>query len=323
MRQVSEQVNWQMAGDAGHPLIATMNDISLFLPTRVQRLPLTRDQSILLMAAFNEFMLGVDTYLAHVLNGTIGNREWIPILFGPLAGTLLLIAGLIAVKKRHAASWMATIVFLASMLVGVLGAYFHWVRGTLPTAPPGYQVTIGLLVWAPPFLAPFAFAGIGLMGLSAAWLENPPGSGLLEMPHGRMQMPFRKTRAYFFLVSLGVLVATISSALDHARQPFNNPFLWIPIVAGILGTMVPFLYGLTRRPFTKQEIGIYIGVMVWLIIIGMVGSYLHIQANLTSESLVVPERFLRGAPFLSPLLFANMGIVGLLVLLPPDKPANP
>ena len=159
-----------------------MNDISFYLPAATRRLPISRDQAVLLMAAFNEIMLGVDTYLAHVLNGTISGREWIPILFGPIAGILLLIAGLIAIKNRTAASWLATFVFLASILVGVFGAYFHWVRGTLPTAPPGYQVTIGLLVWAPPFLAPFDFAGIGVMGISAAWLEKPSGSGVLEMP---------------------------------------------------------------------------------------------------------------------------------------------
>lgn len=298
-----------------------MNDISVYLPAATRRFPITRDQSVLLMAAFNEFMLGLDTYLAHVLNGTITGREWIPILFGPIAGTMLLISGLIAFRNRTAASWLATLVFLASITVGVLGAYFHFIRGTLPTAPPGYQVTIGLLVWAPPFLAPFAFAGIGVMGISAAWLENPPGSGFLELPRGHIQMPFNKTRAYFFLVSLGILMALVSSALDHARQPFDNPFLWIPIVAGTFGTVVAFLMGAANRPLSKQDVGVYVGAMVWLVVIGLLGAFLHTQANLTSESVFVPERFLRGAPPLSPMLFANMGLMGLMVLLPPDQPS--
>ena len=55
------------------------------------------------------------------------------------------------------------------------------------------------------------------------------------------------------------------------------------------------------------------------IIIGLIGLVLHVQADLTSQSVIVPERFLRGAPPLAPLLFANMGIVGLAVLLPPDE----
>ena len=87
---------------------------------------------MLLMAAFNEIMLGLDTFLAHVLNNTIQPREWIPIIFGPIAGLMLLVAGLLALRNRQQATWLATAVFLTSIIVGVLGAYFHLVRGTLP-----------------------------------------------------------------------------------------------------------------------------------------------------------------------------------------------
>jgi hypothetical protein len=49
-------------------------------------LPMTRDQMMLLMAAVNEIFLGIDTYLAHNISGTIRPYEWIPIVFGPVAG---------------------------------------------------------------------------------------------------------------------------------------------------------------------------------------------------------------------------------------------
>ena len=44
---------------------------------------------------------------------------------------------------------------------------------------------------------------------------------------------------------------------------------------------------------------------------------LHIQTNLTSQGTIVGERFLRGAPFLAPMLFANMGMLGLIALMDP------
>ena len=272
------------------------------------------------MAAFNEIMLGLDTLLAHGLNNTILLREWIPIVFGPTAGILLLVAGLIALRNRKTAAWLATAVFLASIIVGVLGAYFHFVRGVLPTAPMGARVTLNLLVWAPPFLAPFAFAGIGVLGISAAWQELPTGSGLLQLPFNRtVQMPYSKTRAYFFLVSLGTLVALVSSALDHARQPWENPWLWLPLIVGVFATAVSAGMGALNRKLTPEDVTIYITAMVLLILVGAVGAYFHIQADLTSQSTIVPERFLRGAPFMSPLLFSNMGIVGLLALLSPEE----
>lgn len=285
-----------------------------------RRLPVSRDQAMLLMAAFNEIMLGLDTLLAHVLNNTIRPREWIPIIFGPTAGVLLLIAGLIALRNRRTAAWLATAVFLASIIVGVLGAYFHLIRGILPTAPVGARVTLDLLIWAPPFLAPFAFAGIGVVGMSAAWEEVPTGSGRLNLPFGRtVQMPYSKTRAYFFLVSLGTLMALVSSALDHARHPWENPWLWLPLVVGVFATAVSAGMGAINRKLTPEDVSIYITAMVLLIVVGVMGAYFHIQADLTSQSTIVPERFLRGAPFMSPLLFSNMGIFGLLALLSPEE----
>lgn len=299
----------------------TSNYLEVLLPKLARwRLPVTRDQAVLLMVAFNEIMLGVDTYLAHDANQTLVAREWIPILFGPIAGVLLLVAGLIALRRRSAAAWLATLVFLASMVIGVLGAYFHFIRGILPTAPPGQQVTLSLLIWAPPFLAPFAFAGIGVMGLSAAWEELPVGSGRLHLPLGfQVQMPYSKTRAYFFLVSLGILMALISSVLDHARHPWTNPWLMLPVLAGVLGTVVAAACGFLSEPLPRQELLTYLGAMLLLMFVGLTGTFLHINANLTSESLIVTERFLRGAPFMSPLLFTNMGMIGLLVLLPAER----
>ena len=69
----------------------------LFPRLRGKRLlPLSRDQLMLLMAAINLLFLAFDIYLAHNLNGTVRPREWIPIIFGVVAGVLLLLAGLIA-----------------------------------------------------------------------------------------------------------------------------------------------------------------------------------------------------------------------------------
>ncbi len=74
-----------------------------------------------------------------------------------------------------------------------------------------------------------------------------------------------------------------------------------------------------NRQLTAEDVTVYITAMVLLIVVGMIGAYFHIQADLTSQSTIVPERFLRGAPFMSPLLFSNMGIVGLLALLSPEE----
>jgi hypothetical protein len=280
----------------------------------------SRDQWILFLVAVNQGFLSLDTYLVHVLNGTILFREWIPIIFGLVSAVLLLVAGGIAQRNRSLASSLATVVLIASVVVGLLGAYFHLVRGMLPSAPVGQRFTLNLAMWAPPILAPLAFAGIAIMGMSAAWREDPSESGILHLPFGkRLHLPYSKTAAYLFLVSLGVLVALVSSVLDHARHPWTSVWLWLPVVAGVYGVVVSLGLGLLKKPH-KGDVAAFVVGMVFLIVVGIVGAWLHIRADLGPRQVFVMERFLRGAPFLSPMLFANMGMVGLLVLLPAFSP---
>jgi hypothetical protein len=292
---------------------------SVFPAVRRVRVPITRDQAMLLMAAMNEIMLGVETYIAHQISGTIVPYEWIPIIFGPVAGVLLILAGLLALRNRPAATVTATLVFLASILVGLLGAFFHLRRAILPAAPVGEQVSVPLLVWAPPILGPLTFSLVGLLGISSAWMEDPPDSGELALLYGRrLRLPYSKTRAYFFMVSMGSLATVISSVLDHARTNFANPWLWVPTGVGVFATVVAAMMGILEKP-KRSDLVVYVLAMLAMIATGILGTILHIQNNLTSEGVIVGERFIRGAPFLAPLLFADIGAIGLLVLLDPKE----
>lgn len=282
------------------------------------RIPFTRDAIVLLVMAFTMFFLGVDTYLAHLISGNIVPREWIPILFGPVSGVILLFAGLIARRKRMTANILATIVFIASIVVGVLGSYYHIVRAILPFAPVGQKITLSLLVWAPPLLGPITFALVGVMGLSAAWQEETPGSGILILPgNKRLRMPFSKSRAYFFLVSMWSISTLVSAVLDHARSNFTNPFVWIPTVAGVFATAVMLVLGYLEKP-GKPDYQTYTFTMLALMVVGVVGFILHISHNLVNGNAIVIERFIRGAPLLAPMLFAFVGLLGLIVLLQED-----
>lgn len=292
---------------------------TIFPPVRRVRLPLSRDQLMLLMAAINLIFLGIDIYFAHSISPTITPNEWIPIIFGPIAGALLLVAGLIALRNRPVATVIATIVLFASMVVGLLGDYFHIMRAILPNAPTGERVTVDLLVWAPPLLGPLMFALVGLLGISAAWIEDSPDSGILILLGGRrLQLPYSKTRAYFFMIGMGTLATVISSVLDHARTHFANPWLWLPTAAGVFATVVAVALGVFEKP-RRSDLIIYSAAMVLLLLVGAIGAALHINTNLIAEGTIVGERFIRGAPFLAPLLFANMGMLGLIVLLDPTE----
>ena len=283
------------------------------------RLPVTRDQLVLVMMAVNLFFLSVDIYLAHSISGTIVPNEWIPIVFGVVGAAMLLLAGLIALRNRPLATLIATFTLSVSIIVGLLGAYFHLVRGILPTGPAGERITLDLLVWAPPIFGPLMYSFVGIFGLSAAWVEDPPDSGILVMLGGkRLQLPYSKTRAYFFIIGMAALATVASSVLDHARLNFADPWLWVPTLIGVFGSVVAVVLGALDHP-TRADLITYIFAMLLLIVVGAVGAILHIQGNLTSQGEVVIERFIRGAPFLAPLLFANVGTLGLIVLLDPRE----
>ena len=283
------------------------------------KIPLSRDQVMMLMVAFNELMLAVEIVLAHSISGTITNKEWIPIIFGPVAALALGVAGLISLRKRAIALSIAIPTLLASIVIGLLGAYFHLNRAFLPYAPAGQQTSISLVIWAPPILGPLTFALAGLLGLSAIWREDPVDSGVLVFLGGlRVRLPFSKTRGYFFLVSLGMLATLISSVLDHARTSFTNPWLWVPTAAGILGVTVALGIGLTEAP-GRFDVWVYLSSMVLIALVAVTGSVLHILDNLTAMNAIVGERFIRGAPILAPLLFADMASFGLAALMDPDE----
>lgn len=53
-----------------------------------------------------------------------------------------------------------------------------------------------------------------------------------------MALPYRKTQAYFLIISMGSVAMVISSVLDHARDGFANPWLWLPTGAGVFATVI-------------------------------------------------------------------------------------
>ena len=254
-----------------------------------------------------------------MISGTIVPNEWIPIIFGVVGAGLLLLAGWIALRNRPLATIIATVTLLVSIVIGLLGAYFHWMRGILPTGPAGQRVTLDLLVWAPPIFGPLMYSFVGVFGLSAAWVEDPPDSGVLVLMGGRrLQLPYPKTQAYFYIIGMAALATVASSVLDHARLNFADPWLWVPTLIGVFGSVVAVVLGALDRP-NKGDLIVYIVAMLLLIVVGAVGAILHVQGNLTAQGDVVVERFIRGAPFLAPLLFANVGTLGLIVLMDPRE----
>lgn len=297
-----------------------MYHLATILPqVRRINLPLSRDQLFLLVAAINQLFIGIDIYLAHSISGGIKPNEWIPIIFGVVAGILLLISGVIALRQRGFATVLANLVFISSIIIGLLGAYFHLNRTLLLDSVMSGQEAVSALIWAPPIIGPMFFILISILGISAAWVESPTDSGKLKLLGNRtIQMPYSKTRAYFFIIAIFILATLISSILDHARFQFDNPWVWLPVAAGLFGATTSLFLGIIEKP-NQADITVHTVAMILLILIGIIGFVLHTESSLTPSGAIIIERFLRGSPLLAPMLFSNVGLMGLLVLLDPSE----
>jgi hypothetical protein len=82
--------------------------------------------------------------------------------------------------------------------------------------------------------------------------------------------------------------------------------------------VVALVLGALSSP-RRADLVVYVVAMVLLVLVGMTGVVLHILHNLAQENTIVVERFLRGAPFLAPMLFSDMGAIGLVILLDPRE----
>ena len=134
----------------------------------------------------------------------------------------------------------------------------------------------------------------------------------------KLRLPYGKPRAYLLLVGMGILAALVSSVLDHARTGFNSGWVWLPTGVAVFALVSSVALGLHPKP-TKADMVTFIVAMLVLIAVGPIGSWLHVEQNLVANNTIVIERFLRGPPFLAPLLFSNMGLLGLAVLVEPER----
>ncbi|MEN8098434.1 MAG: hypothetical protein ABFQ89_05110 [Chloroflexota bacterium] len=286
----------------------------LFPFLRRYRMPISRDRAVLYLMALMEVAMAVEVYSGHLISGTIVPNEWIPIIFGPIAGAMLVVADIIRKKRRDLALSLVTIAMTSSIVVGLLGLFFHLRRALLPAAPAGEQFSVDLLIWAPPVIAPLMFALVGVLGLSAAFTEDPHDSGILTLPRGiKLRMPYSKTQAFFFWVGLAMLATTASGVLDHARAEFANPWLWFPTVLGIAATVITIILGFEKQP-SRGELAVYVAALVLMMLAGPLGMYFHILADLTARGEVVFERLIKGAPVMAPLLYSNMALLGGMIL---------
>ncbi len=283
-------------------------------------LPLSRNDLLLLLVALAEIGMGLETYLAHLISGDVKPAESVPVIFGPIAGILLILALGLRVRARQATFMSSLLVILtgmASVVVGIVGTAFHWARALPPVSFDTYGLQWDWIIYAPPVAGPLAFSGVGLLAIIALLEDTSPETGKLTLPGFiTFDTPLPQTKQFLWLIAFGFYAATLSATLDHARTGFEDIFVWIPTGLGLFGSVTSTLMALYHEQ-RKSDYFIYFITMLVMIAVGVLGFGLHINADLpeSAEGGLQVERFIRGAPPMAPMLFAIMGSFGLLTMI--------
>jgi hypothetical protein len=244
-----------------------------------------------LFAWFNFAGLTVDIFLAHSQNQFRHEAEYIPLVFS-IAATVVLSA-IVPLRRRFPAVWrdVGHAIGWASVLVGLAGVVLHLDSQFFS------ERTLKSLTYAAPFAAPLAYTGLGLLLIANRLVE--PAS--LEWSR------------WMLLLALGGFIGNfVFSLTDHATNGFYNPLEWLPVVSSACAIGALFV------PFV-MEVGVaYLklcaGVLGVQGLIGVLGSGVHLAADLRQPGSSLFEKILTGAPPLAPLLFPNLVLLAWIAL---------
>jgi hypothetical protein len=273
------------------------------------RMPVERDRLILLFVAVNLVFLTVDVAVAHSVNGFVPRYELVPLLVPPWG----ILTSLALAFRRTECPWLYglhTLLMALTVATGVLGFAFH----LYAVLGPARRLAWWWLAFGAPVLAPLSYAGVGLVGWVAVMSETPDGR-LQFGPWLQLDLRWSKTQVLMGLVALGFLGATLTSYLDHAQYGYTAPE-WIPVFAGLPAflytsavTLWPDLDPIDARGLLATLLG--------MVIVGLLGLAFHLSRDLADTGQLTLERLRSWAPILAPLLFTDLGLLGLVSALRP------
>ena len=258
-----------------------------------------------LFVTTNLAILAADIYIAHSVNHFRKAAEYIPLYFSIGAPVVLAVTIVLRWMGRVVAPWrdIGYLVGWLSVLVGLGGVLYHLESRFF------LDRTLKSLTYAAPFAAPLSYTGLGFLLL----VNRMVGARTAEW-----------ARWVIFLSLGGFFGNFVLSLTDHASNAFFAKTEWIPVISSALATgflIVPLVLTVTRR-----FMDVCLIVMLTQALVGVLGFWFHIQANLVEPGSSLFERLVNGAPPMAPLLFPNLvglALIGIWALLPHLEEANP
>ncbi len=277
------------------------------------KLPFEKNRLLMFFVGINIMFTGIDVALAHSINQFIPIYEWIPILFFPF-GTLSCLLIAFQTKPKIWQLIIHILFMIIGIIVGITGTAFH---ANAVLNPQGY-LTWAWVVFGSPILAPLAFSGISLLGLYAITEEDKDNPETLIVPGiGKFKSPISRDRHFLWLVGLGLAASAITSIIDHAQYGYSF-YKLIPIIFGLFSSSVVIYLSISKEWSRGDEV-VYFWTMVAAVAVGIMGFGFHLSADLAGTGSFSMERILAFAPIFAPMLYSDLGILGLLVVAKKDE----
>ena len=239
----------------------------------------------------NLAFLVLDVLVAHAINDFAHWAEWIPVYFAG-AGTLVLAVSMTQ-EWTHERDWARTATLAVgwgAIAVGLAGMVWH-LEGWFFEA-----TTIRSLVYSAPFVAPLAFAGLGLLIIMNR-----------RVAHGALAWG----QWVVFLAWGGFLGNFALSLIDHAQNGFFYWTEWIPVIVSAFA--VGHLIVAALRPTDRLFLRIGYGVLAVQALVGILGWILHV-APLWSATGSFMDNVVFGPPVFAPLLFVDLSVLAAIGL---------
>ena len=229
--------------------------------------------------------LAPDIYLAHSTNSFRHPAEYVPLIFS-LATPLALLPALIFLRTLsrpkpwrvlgYIVGWTAVVVGIAGLVMHLESQFFQ-------------ERTLASLVYSAPFAAPLAYTGLGLLLIMNRMV-----------PQETIEWPL-----WVLLLALGGFAGNfVFSLTDHAENGFFHRTEWIPVVSSAFAVgflLVPLVTRIGRTYLLVSA-----GIMAIQAVVGVLGFYFHLAANIRAPGANVFDKLVYGAPVLAPLLFPDL-----------------
>jgi hypothetical protein len=253
----------------------------------------------------NLVILAADIFIAHSVNHFQKAAEYIPLYFS--IGAPVVLACVIALRWMwnleapwrdvgYAVGWL-------SVMVGLGGVIYHLESRFF------LDHTLKSLTYAAPFAAPLAYSGLGFLLL----VNRMVAARTMEWAR------------WVTLLALGGFFGNfVLSLTDHASNGFFARTEWIPVISSAFASgflIVPLALSVTRR-----FLDVCLLVMGVQALVGVLGFWFHLQANLVEPGSNLFDKLVNGAPPMAPLLFPNLvglAFIGLWALIPHVPEAGP